>query len=229
MDERKSRTTPRYLEIAARITNLITEAQGPADIRLPSERELSEMYGAHRDTVRRALRRLREQRRIYTGKRGTFAYSLRAAPESGAGQKPDVATTARLTYERVPPDVAKVLSLGEGLQTLVLRHRAYRGTSVLVRTSTSYFSSALLTSVPQLRDRARPGRPPEPTTLRDVHAWLLDAQVRPARPTAVRASARETRAEVPDQDSDWSWQRTLVHDQHGRLMAVTDLGHRREL
>ncbi|MEU8485952.1 GntR family transcriptional regulator [Streptomyces sp. NPDC048641] len=215
------RPTVRYLQIADQIMEFVAAAPGTSDVRIPSERDLTEMYGAHRDTVRRALRHLRERRHIYTSKRGTFAYAPRSTPLQTAARDPRTTASTQLTYERMAHEIPELFGLEETCHTLVLRHRVFRDSATLVRCSTSYFAPSLLASVPRFKRLSRTGALSEPTTLRDINIWLLDAGVRPARPRIVRSR-------TTDPPDGWSWARTLVHDQHGRLLAVTDLGRLRD-
>lgn len=79
---------PRYVyeELADRIQEEVRSGRLPVGSALPSERRMTEVYGASIGTVRRAVRLLRERGVVATlPAKGTFV--LGAGAEGGAGSE----------------------------------------------------------------------------------------------------------------------------------------------
>ncbi|MBU6535083.1 GntR family transcriptional regulator [Streptomyces sp. NPDC057245] len=91
-DERQWRPDPTshvyvYLQVVHRITEQIRAGRLPVGARLPGERDLAEEYGVAVNTVRRAIRELRDQGLLITVPvKGTFVQAKEPAvngPEDG--------------------------------------------------------------------------------------------------------------------------------------------------
>ncbi|GAA5209538.1 GntR family transcriptional regulator [Streptomyces thinghirensis] len=87
-DDRQWRPDPAshvyvYLQVAHRITEQIRTGRLPVGARLPGERDLAEEYGVAVNTIRRAVRELREQGLLITVPvKGTF---VRESPDNEDG------------------------------------------------------------------------------------------------------------------------------------------------
>ncbi|MDH6144245.1 GntR family transcriptional regulator [Kitasatospora sp. GP30] len=65
-----------YLQVAQHIANEIHAGRLPAGARLPAERDLAEQYGVAVNTIRRAIRDLRDQGLVITVPiKGTFIHA----------------------------------------------------------------------------------------------------------------------------------------------------------
>ncbi|MFF9016917.1 GntR family transcriptional regulator [Streptomyces sp. NPDC014870] len=201
--------------------------------RIPSERALASSLEVNRQTVRRALEHLRAAGLIRTDRSGTYAYTGTSTPErsaAGLGAQPlypggadfgglTVRAAATLSYEPVPPPIEALLGLDPDRPTLVHRHRLVLGSGETVQRAVSYFSHTALSHVPKLSRGVRRVRRhpygPQPD-LRHLYVWMAEAGLRPVRRDRVRVN--------PGQRGGlWLSIRKLVHDQHDRLLEVTDL------
>lgn len=76
-----------YLQVVHHIAEQISTGRLPVGARLPAERDLAEQYGVAVNTVRRAVRELRDQGLVITVPiKGTFVQAKPAindAPEEG--------------------------------------------------------------------------------------------------------------------------------------------------
>ncbi|MGW2017138.1 GntR family transcriptional regulator [Streptomyces sp. NPDC001927] len=201
--------------------------------RIPSERDLASSLRVNRQTVRRALEHLRTSGLIRTDRSGTYAYTGKGAPDrpaEGLGAQPQypggadfsgltVRAAATLSYEPVPPPIEALLGLDPERPTLVHRHQLVIGSGETVQRAVSYFSPTALSTVPKLSRRVRRVRRqphgPQPD-LRHLYLWMAEAGLRPVRRDRVRVNPRQC-GEL------WLSIRKLVHDQHNRLLEVTDL------
>ncbi|MEU2390558.1 GntR family transcriptional regulator [Streptomyces sp. NPDC007369] len=242
---------PKYQRIAAALRQELEDAvHGPGG-RLPSERTLAARYRVNRQTVRAALQHLREDGLIVTERRGTrSALPLptggvgrrepapggapgagpAAAPAAGAlprgtagapaaGAPAAVAAQSWLTRVTVPPPLAASLGMRGGERTLV-HHRRERGPAgQTLRHAVTYLCPRAVAQTPELaayRDR---------TAVRDedlapLHRWLDRA----AEQGRVAETITMTRSSHPGAAPACGLTvRRTLHDDSGRLLAVTDL------
>ncbi|MFK0258127.1 GntR family transcriptional regulator [Streptomyces sp. NPDC090445] len=211
---------PKYQRIAAALRQELEDAvHGPGG-RLPSERTLAASYRVNRQTVRAALQHLRDGGLIVTERRGTRS-ALPAPPTAGtAGALAAVVAQSWLARVTVPPALAPLLGMRGGERTLV-HHRRERGPAgQTLQHAVTYLCPRAVAQTPELaayRDR---------TGVRDedlgpLHRWLERAaeQGRVAE-TLTMTRSSHPRAVAPD--CGLTVRRTL-HDDSGRLLAVTDL------
>ncbi|MEU7281190.1 GntR family transcriptional regulator [Streptomyces sp. NPDC045431] len=135
MAEPQAPALPLYLQVAAALRDELVHRRIAPGSRLPSERSLVQRFQVNRQTVRSALRLLRDERLVVTERRGTFA-ATGGAPQApkpvlapgllqfpcGPGA-PDALAEVDLAWEPAPPELAERLGLLPGEPTLVHRHR----------------------------------------------------------------------------------------------------------
>ncbi|MFG2640729.1 GntR family transcriptional regulator [Streptomyces sp. NPDC048370] len=229
---------PLYLRVAEQImADARSIGSGPSGPRrIPSERVLSASLGVNRQTVRRALEHLRTRGLIRTERSGTYLHTADdttddplGQPAVGTAPRPlfpggadfrmlTVRTGATLSYEPVPPPIEALLGLDPDAPTLVHRHRIALGSGKVVQQAVSYFSPTAIALVPRLSRRVRRIRHvPRDTRpdLRHLYVWMAEAGLRPVRRDRVRVDPAHS-------DDLWLHVRQLVHDQHKRLLEVSD-------
>ncbi|MFK0218240.1 GntR family transcriptional regulator [Streptomyces vinaceus] len=223
-------TMPKYQRIAAALRSELERSAHTAGGRLPSERTLAARYQVNRQTVRAALQHLREDGLIVTGRRGTRSASAAAAGPAGTagpGRPAPAPAPAPapeqswLTLVSVPPSLAGLLGMRGGERTLV-HHRRERGPSgETLRDAVTYLCPRVIAGVPELahyRDR--------PALVRDedlgpLHRWLDRAAER-GRVAETLTMTRSSHPTAAGPGCGLTVRRTL-HDDSGRLLAVTDL------
>ncbi|WP_173264990.1 GntR family transcriptional regulator [Streptomyces pacificus] len=78
-----------YLQVVHHIAEQIRNGRLPVGARLPAERDLSEQYGVAINTIRRAVRELRDQGLVITVPiKGTFVRAERPRPTPPAPDEP---------------------------------------------------------------------------------------------------------------------------------------------
>ncbi|KUH38838.1 MULTISPECIES: GntR family transcriptional regulator [Streptomyces] len=224
-----SAALPLYLQVAAALRDDLTGRRVAPGSRLPSERSLVDRFQVNRQTVRSALRLLRDEGLVVTDRRGTYAAASDAA---GGGPGPVLApgllefpsgrsgrdrpAEAALTWEAPPAETAGLLGLLPGESSLVHRQRVFGADGSVERHAVSRFSRYALAEVPELgryrRSEARVGRRPD---LRLLYHWMHRAGLRLTRRESigVRAPAATACLTVHRE----------VHDQHGHVLEVTDI------
>ncbi|MFD9036065.1 GntR family transcriptional regulator [Streptomyces sp. NPDC059567] len=228
---------PLYMRVADQILrearSRTVAASGASGLRrIPSERLLSASLGVNRQTVRRALEHLRTRGLVRTDRSGTYVHTADNPSERAAvGTAPQqlfpggadfssltVRSRATLSYEPVPPPVEALLGLDPDAPTLVHRHRIVLGSEEVVQQAVSYFSPTAIAHVPGLSRRVRrirhEPRESQPD-LRHLYVWMAEAGLRPVRRDRVWVNPAPS-------DDLWLHVRQLVHDQHNRLLEVTD-------
>ncbi|MCH0543295.1 GntR family transcriptional regulator [Streptomyces sp. MUM 203J] len=228
---------PLYLQVAAALRDDLTQRRIAPGTRLPSERSLVDRFQVNRQTVRSALRLLREEGLVLTERRGTYAatdtapVSARpgggpvlgsgllefpcAVDRGGAGPTAAAAAEAVLGWEPAPPGTSERLALLPGEPTLVHRHRLLGPDGSAEREAVSLFSRHALAEVPELaryrRHEARAGRP----DMRLLYHWMHRA--------GLRVTLRESvGVHVPGATAYLTVHRE-VSDQHGHVLEVTDI------
>ncbi|OII64040.1 MULTISPECIES: GntR family transcriptional regulator [unclassified Streptomyces] len=225
---------PLYLQVAAALRDDLTQRRIAPGTRLPSERSLVDRFQVNRQTVRSALRLLREERLVVTERRGTFAatepgpvgggpvlgpglmeFPCPVAAPGGGRAAPFAAVEATLVWEAAPPGAAVLLGLLPGEPTLVHRHRLLGADGTAEREAVSRFSRHALAEVPELaryrRHDARAGRP----DMRLLYQWMHRA--------GLRLTLRESIGVHVPADTACLTVHREVHDQHGHVLEVTDI------
>ncbi|MFF0425431.1 GntR family transcriptional regulator [Streptomyces sp. NPDC004520] len=225
---------PLYLRVTAALREELAQRRISPGSRLPSERTLSQRYRVNRQTVRSALRLLREERLVVTDRRGTFAAAGTAEPEPdtaaftarrptfpGGPQAAEALVRASLTWEPPPAPLAPRLLLTPGEPTLVHRHTVLGPQGAALQRAVSWFSRAALAEIPQL-SRYRRGRDcRQQPDLRLLYHWMHQAGLRVTH----RESVGVPPCPVGTAAGDAA--RLLVHrvvsDQHGHALEITDI------
>ncbi|MGW7052778.1 GntR family transcriptional regulator [Streptomyces sp. NPDC054887] len=226
-------TIPVYLRIAAALARDIEQGAIPVNSRLPAERALAARFDVNRQTVRAALQHLRDQGLVLTDRRGTYAVGRgtpdappAAAPRSAVRDLPAFPappaggpTSGRLFSASVSPSLALQLGLAGGRATLIHHHRVLNAAGKAVQDAVTYFSPAAVAEVPELaRYLARvPVTDPDLSLL---YLWLERAGLR----AVVREAITLTRHDRRGPAAPGLSMRRRIHDQHARLLAITDLG-----
>lgn len=225
--------TPVYLRIAAELARDIEQGKIPANSRLPAERALAERFDVNRQTVRAALQHLRDLQLVLTDRRGTYAVDRRhddvlpaAAPRSAAQDllafpAPSAGgpTSGRLFSASVSPSLALLLGLPRGRATLIHHHRVLNAAGKGIQDAVTYFSPTAVAEVPELaRYLARV--PVSDPDLSLLYLWLERAGLQAVVREAITLTRNDRRGPVVPGLS----MRRRIHDQHTRLLAVTDLG-----
>ncbi|MFD0718151.1 GntR family transcriptional regulator [Streptomyces globosus] len=229
---------PKYQRIAAALRQeLQGAAHGPGG-RLPSERALAARYRVNRQTVRAALQQLRDDGLIVTERRGTRSAAPAPAPTPASAPAPPPAAQAAsgaaascappgavlvqswLARVTVPPSLAALLGVRGGERTLV-HHRRERGPAgQTLQHAVTYVCPRALAEEPGLAGYRRTAavRDEDPGPL---DRWLDRAarEGRVAETITMTLSHRQASAAAA---GGLSVRRTL-HDDAGRLLAVTDL------
>ncbi|WP_405758413.1 GntR family transcriptional regulator [Streptomyces sp. NBC_00073] len=223
---------PKYQWIAAALRRELERAAHTPGGRLPSERTLAAHYQVNRQTVRAALQHLRDDGLIVTGRRGTRPAVAGIAAAQGA-PVPAAATVSVLavapavapdqswlTLVSVPPSLAGLLGMSGGDRTLVL-HRRERGPSgETLRDAVTYLCPRAVAEDPELAGyRERPAVRDE--GLGPLHRWL-DRAAEHGRVAETLTMTRSSHPPAASPVCGLTVRRTL-HDDAGRLLAVTDL------
>ncbi|MFD7560526.1 GntR family transcriptional regulator [Streptomyces sp. NPDC059835] len=218
-----SAAMPKYQRIAAALRHELDRTAHLPGARLPSERALAARYQVNRQTIRAALQHLREDGLVVTGRRGTRPAAASGAPAPAVVGLPRPASTAlsRVDLVSVPPSLAVLLGMRGGESTLV-HHRRERGPAgQVLRDAVTYFSPGAIARSPELarcRDRVAATADADPHAL---HRWLDRAAVE-GRVTETLTMTRTSHPPVASAACGLTARRTL-HDDSGRLLAVTDL------
>ncbi|MER7625289.1 GntR family transcriptional regulator [Streptomyces sp. NPDC126503] len=229
---------PLYLRVAAALREELAQPRVSPGTRLPSERTLARRHHVNRQTVRSALRLLREERLVVTDRRGTFAAGAPEEAETGApaltarrpafpGGPPAAGSQVRatLTWEVPPAHLTGRLLLTPGEATLVHRHVVLGPQGTPLQRAVSWFSRPALTEIPQLgryrRGRDRHRRP----DLRLLYHWMHQAGLRLTHRESVGVSPVPAGAAGTGTAGEAA--RLLVHrvvsDQHGHALEITDI------
>ncbi|MFB7057701.1 GntR family transcriptional regulator [Streptomyces vinaceus] len=214
---------PKYQRIAAALRSELERAAHTAGGRLPSERTLAARYQVNRQTVRAALQHLREDGLIVTGRRGTRSAAADTTGTAGPVRPAPAPAPEQswLTLVSVPPSLAGLLGMRGGERTLV-HHRRERGPSgETLRDAVTYLCPRVIAGAPELaryRDR--------PAVVRDedlgpLHRWL-DRAAEQGRVAETLTMTRSSHPSAAGPGCGLTVRRTL-HDDSGRLLAVTDL------
>lgn len=220
---------PLYLQVAAALRDDLTQRRIPPGTRLPSERSLVDRFKVNRQTVRSALRLLRDERLVVTERRGTYAATGVAvdahggpvlAPgrwefpcgAMGGGHR---VVEAVLDWEPAPPETGERLGLLPGEPSLVHRHRALRADGTTEQRAVSRFSRYALAEVPELARYRRPDARACRPDMQLLYHWMHRAGLRLTRRESIGVH-------VPAATACLMVQR-LVHDQHGHVLEVTDI------
>ncbi|AJF69525.1 GntR family transcriptional regulator [Streptomyces vietnamensis] len=224
---------PLYLRVAAALREDLAQRRISPGSRLPSERTLSQRYHVNRQTVRSALRLLRDERLVVTDRRGTFAadgtgpepaapaLTARRPTFPGGPQAAEALVRASLTWEPAPTPLAPRLLLAPGEPTLVHRHTVLGPHGAALQRAVSWFSRPALDEIPQL-SRYRRGRDcRQQPDLRLLYHWMHQA--------GLRITHRESVGVPPGPATTAAGgaARLLVHrvvsDQHGHALEITDI------
>lgn len=226
-------TTPVYLRIAATVARDIEQGRIPVNSKLPPERALSRQFDVNRQTVRAALQHLRDLQLVLTDRRGTHVVDRRP-PAAGRVPLPrqtgsnllafpapvaDGPSTGRLFSASVAPSLALLLGLPGGRTTLIHHHRVLNAEGEGVQDAVTYFSPVAVAEVPELAAYLKRVPTADPD-LSLLYLWLERAGLQPA----VRESVTLTRHDRRPSAVPGLSMRRCVHDQHTRVLAVTDLG-----
>ncbi|MFE9629871.1 GntR family transcriptional regulator [Streptomyces sp. NPDC006463] len=215
---------PKYLRIAAALRHELDRIAHVPGGRLPSERSLAARYQVNRQTVRAALRHLREDGLVVTGRRGTrsvAADAAAAAPLSAPVPAPLLAQSW-LTLVSVPPSLAALLGMSGGERTLVLHRRERGPAGEALRHAVTYLSAGAVARSPELvsyRDRPAVVRDED---LEPLHHWL-DRAAGDGRVAETLTMTRTTHPPAAASQAGGLTVRRTLHDASGRLLAVTDL------
>ncbi|MFJ4714533.1 GntR family transcriptional regulator [Streptomyces sp. NPDC088785] len=220
---------PAYQRIASALADDIQEGRVGPGHRLPSERLLTQRFGAARTTVRAALELLRQQGLVVTGKRGTYVNGVRPAADPGApaaplpspflepvGREP---LSGDLFLATVPPALAEHLRLPPGRPTLHYRHHTHDPVTRGRRRAVTYFTQEAVLEVPQLAAYLTrlPAVDPD---LAAFPAWCRQAGLEGSLSETVTISPAppHLRTRAPRITV-----RRWFHDQRERLLCRTDL------
>ncbi|MEU6881559.1 GntR family transcriptional regulator [Streptomyces sp. NPDC046712] len=223
---------PLYLRVAAALRSDLADRQISPGSRLPSERSLAHRYHVNRQTVRSALRLLREERLVVTDRRGTFAAATEHEPRvpvltsrrqsfPGGTEAADALVRASLSWEAPPTAPARRLALVPGEPTLVHRHVVLSPGGAPLQRSVSWFSRQALAEIPQLaRYRRGRGTVLQPD-LRLLYHWMHQAGLRLTRRESIGVPPVSA-AGVGDGAARLVVHR-VVSDQHGHALEITDI------
>ncbi|MFF6996282.1 GntR family transcriptional regulator [Streptomyces sp. NPDC008313] len=211
---------PLYWRIATEILAGLRGGSIPPGERLPGERQLAAHFHVSRETVRQALKLLRDSGLVCTDRRGTHA-TLPGAPAGHvpSGDFPVGAHTAEpcavhrtaVTWEAPPAEHARALGLAPRRPTLVHRYEATAPDGSGLRTAVTSFSAVAVTEVQELaryRDRADGSGAAH---LRRVYDWMRKAGLTLHHRDAITGLPRSVRVT------------RRVHDQYERPLEITDL------
>ncbi|MEV4949050.1 GntR family transcriptional regulator [Streptomyces sp. NPDC053755] len=231
-DPEQVAAVPLYLRVAAALRDDLADRRLAPGSRLPSERSLAHRYHVNRQTVRSALQLLRDEGRVVTDRRGTFAVDggpqahvplLTARRQSfpGGTEAADALVRAALAWEAPPAALASRLSLVPGEPTLVHRHVVMSPAGTPLQRSVSWFSRQALTEIPQLSRYRRGKDAAQQPDLRLLYHWMHQAGLRLTRRESIGVPAG------PGTGVGAGAARLIVHrvvsDQHGHALEITDI------
>ncbi|WP_418955520.1 GntR family transcriptional regulator [Streptomyces tritici] len=223
---------PLYVRVAAALRRDLARGAVAAGSRLPSERELARRHAVNRQTVRSALQMLREEGRVVTDRRGTFAAVAPAERSDrlplllarrqtfpGGAATPGAVVRAVLAWEPPPPALAAPLALRPGEATLVHRQVVLAPDGAPVQHAESRFSRHALERIPELGRYRRLDASRHQPDLRLLYHWMHRAGLRVTHRESVGVSRGDGPADGPA--------RLVVHrvvnDQHGNALEITDI------
>ncbi|MEU9702250.1 GntR family transcriptional regulator [Streptomyces sp. NPDC047981] len=229
--------TPAYLRIAAHLEREIAQGHMPVHTRLPAERALAETFAVNRQTVRAALQWLRQRGIVVTDRRGTYVNGSvppvgappveRPGPAGADGAGPafpmataDTGHEGRLFSAPVPPAVADALGILRTRPALTYHQRGVDASGRLTHESVTHFAPAAALEIPEL-GRYVTRLPVIDPDLRLLHHWLTRSGLRPTLTEAVTVTRPEPKSATPS--SPELAIRRHLHDQRGRLLALTDV------
>ncbi|MFD0259750.1 GntR family transcriptional regulator [Kitasatospora indigofera] len=211
----------RYQVIAQQLRADIHSGRIPAGTRLPAERTLAATWSVNRQTVRAALRELRDQGLVESHPTGTYA-------RAGADDSPnppgmtfpgsmvvpheDVVTVFRTHFATPAGDVAAVLGIPPDEPVLAHQQRVHDAAGQLLQDSRSHFAPELIAELPELERAAGTG---QESDLTGLYGWMLGAGLRPTRYDRINVLPSD--GDVPHLAV-----RRVVHDHIGRPLAITD-------
>ncbi|MFC9331395.1 GntR family transcriptional regulator [Kitasatospora sp. NPDC057015] len=211
----------RYQVIARHLRADIRSGRIPAGARLPAERALAADWNVNRQTVRAALRVLREDGLVESHPTGTYASTGVTAPPSPpelpfpgsmVASHEDVVTVFRTHFATPAGDVAAVLGIPPDEPALAHQQRVHDVEGHLLQDSRSHFAPELIAELPELERAAGTG---QQSDLTGLYGWMLGAGLRLTRYD--RINVAPDHGDVPHLAV-----RRVVHDHIGRPLAVTD-------
>ncbi|MCS0636831.1 GntR family transcriptional regulator [Streptomyces sp. LP05-1] len=220
---------PLYLRVAAALRDDLAQRRIPPGARLPAERTLVHRFQVNRQTVRNALRLLRDEGLVVTERRGTFAAGA-AGPRPGGpalagdllrfpygpGTAPGATGETLLAWEPAPAELADRLGVPAGEPTLTHGHRVLDGDGAPVQRAATRFSRHALTEVAELaRYRRRELWPARPD-LGPLYHWMHRAGLRLTRRESITVTPGPATAACLTVHRE-------VTDQHGHVLELTDL------
>ncbi|MFG2331677.1 GntR family transcriptional regulator [Streptomyces sp. NPDC048604] len=229
-------STPLYLRVAEALRQDLARGRIVPGSRLPSERELSRRHTVNRQTVRSALQVLRDEGRVVTDRRGTFAARTAGHPDRvtvllarrqvfpGGAETHGAVVRAALSWEPPPAALAAPLALLPGEPTLVHRQVVLTPDGAPVQRAESRFSRHALAQIPELARYRRGDAARHQPDLRLLYHWMHRAGLRVTHRESVGVTRRgpgggEGTAAGPA--------RLVVHrvvnDQHGNALEITDI------
>ncbi|MFF7178504.1 GntR family transcriptional regulator [Streptomyces sp. NPDC008121] len=246
-DPEQVAAVPLYLRVAAALRDDLVDRRIASGSRLPSERSLAHRYHVNRQTVRSALHLLREEGRVVTDRRGTFAVggggeqthvpglTVRRQSFPGGTEAADALVRAALAWEAPPAALAGRLSLVPGEPTLVHRHVVMSPAGTPLQRSVSWFSRQALTEIPQLSRYRRGKDAAKQPDLRLLYHWMHQAGLRLTRRESIGVppgpgtgiGAGPGPGAGSGQGVGGGAARLVVHrvvsDQHGHALEITDI------
>ncbi|WP_406859194.1 GntR family transcriptional regulator [Streptomyces sp. HUAS MG47] len=222
--------TPLYVHVAEALRQELARGRIAPGSRLPSERELSRRHAVNRQTVRSALQVLRDEGRVVTDRRGTFAARTAEHPDRvtvlparrqafpGGAETHGAVVRAALSWEPLPAALATRLALLPGEPTLVHRQVVLNPDGTPVQRAESRFSRHALARIPELGRYRRVGAARHQPDLRLLYHWMHRA--------GLQVTHRES-VGVTQGGNDGPAARLVVHrvvnDQHGHTLEITDI------
>ncbi|MEU8530238.1 GntR family transcriptional regulator [Streptomyces sp. NPDC048629] len=235
-----SAAAPLYLRVAAALRNDLALGRLAPGVRLPPERELARRHGVNRQTVRSALQLLREEGRVATDRRGTFAVPdeltdrrpvLRASRQAfpGGAETTGAVVRAALSWEPPPTALAAPLALMPGEPTLVHRQVVLTADGSTVQRAESRFSRHALVRIPQLAHYRRVARhrrvanDRQQPDLRLLYHWMHLAGLRVTHRESVGVTRQSPRGDGSAAGPARLVVHRVVNDQHGQPLEITDI------
>ena len=226
--------TPLYLRVAAALRHDLVRGGIAPGARLPSERELARRHAVNRQTVRSALQLLREEGRVITDRRGTFAADAehpdrvpvllaRRQAFPGGAQTSGTVVRAALSWEPPPVALAAPLALLPGEPTLVHRQVVLAPDGSPVQRAESRFSRHALVTVPELARYRRVGPSRHQPDLRLLYHWMHRAGLRVTHRESVGVTRRSAGGEGTAAGPARLVVHRVVNDQHGNALEITDI------
>ncbi|MFC7308206.1 winged helix-turn-helix domain-containing protein [Streptomyces monticola] len=223
-------SSPAYRHIASVLTDDITSGRIPEGTRLAPERQLAERFGVTRQTVRAALEVLRGNGLVVTNRRGTLVTRPGKRPGAPASRDavppgpllpvPDQPSLrGHLFIAPASADITNLTALAPGSSMLVYQYHAPGTAMEPPHSAVTYFTPAAVLEVAELA-RYWQRAPVTNPDLRGLHQWCDRAglDLRITESVTVRRDRRTTQETGPELTI-----RRWCHDQHGRLLALTEL------